>query len=771
MLQELKEYAEREGLSPEPGFKTKTIRWLLVFSDCGVFLGLQDLRGDDRKSRGREFHACPDLTDSELKSVIDGNRRRHFLVDQIDNVARFGDQDDADLATKHGYFLDMLRAGAAAMPVLGIISDALGDAEVRKAIHSQLTESKAKPSEWATFVVVQPGGATQILVERPEWRDWWRSFRSDLSQRLDAKKSPRGKSRKASKGPPLFRCLFTGGLVEPANHFVINGLGGQQTGDRLVSFDKQAFASYGLAGGENAAMSELAAKTYADALNHLIKTRSRRLAGTIVAYWYSHQVEPDDDPIAALLDGIDAPQPESPEETSPAISELARRQAEGQARRMLDAFRTAEPPDLSRFRGLRFFALMLSANAGRVIVRDWTEGTFEKLAQAVKAWFDDLAMPFTGNSQFFAPCFDQALTAGLRPRPSSQKYADWSKPTAAHRAALWRAAMGGPAQPLPRALIGAVVLSHCTALSSHQAIGVNLGGRKDKSYDPWLLLRRLGIMRAHCNRFARTSQLGDYHVTAILDPNHPRAAYHVGRLMAVLEMIQFQAQGELGATIAQTHYASAATRPIMALPRLETIVQHHLPKIDNRELRRAYYDLLTEINLAVGRTVPRTFDLEDQCLFHLGYYHQRAYRPLMEPPHRHRTLNGEMVRSKSEVIVANLLKQLGIDYEYETELYFRGDTIVPAAEKESAGVRYIKPDFTIRNTNDGRPVYLEHLGMMDSFAYRSDWADRDQLYRKLGILPSGESGGPNGVLVSTEEKRGSIDCLELEAALRPFVRA
>lgn len=74
----------------------------------------------------------------------------------------------------------------------------------------------------------------------------------------------------------------------------------------------------------------------------------------------------------------------------------------------------------------------------------------------------------------------------------------------------------------------------------------------------------------------------------------------------------------------------------------------------------------------------------------------------------HRTTRGELVRSKSEVIIANLLHALGITYAYEQ----------PFAGRDGS-VRY--PDFTIEDAETGRRVFLEHLGLMSEPAYRRRW--------------------------------------------------
>lgn len=311
MLHELVKYAEREGLNPEPGFKAKTVRWLLVFTPDGHFLGVQGRGGEDRKSKGGVFAKCPDLTDVELKSVIDGRRRRHFLADNLGVVVRFTEKDevDEDTEVKHGYFCDMLDAGSEDVPMLGVLAAALRDETILRRIGGELTEKKAKATEMATLAVADEGGNPIVLVEKTDWHDWWRSYRKALAADLTEKKSPKGRSRKPVKNQSQQCSLLTGELVEPlASHPVINGVGGQPSGDRLISFDKESSCSYGLDGGANAAMSEEDAISYATALNDLLRYHSRRLAGVKVVYWYDHRIEPKDDPMPEVIEGFGPPE-------------------------------------------------------------------------------------------------------------------------------------------------------------------------------------------------------------------------------------------------------------------------------------------------------------------------------------------------------------------------------------------------------------------------------------------------------------------------------
>lgn len=79
------------------------------------------------------------------------------------------------------------------------------------------------------------------------------------------------------------------------------------------------------------------------------------------------------------------------------------------------------------------------------------------------------------------------------------------------------------------------------------------------------------------------------------------------------------------------------------------------------------------------------------------------------------TVKGDRVRSKSEVIIANLLAQKGIPYEYEKPLKYEHGSI--------------EPDFTIKLSN-GKEVYWEHLGMLGVESYDNRWLQKQDIYDK-----------------------------------------
>jgi len=112
---------------------------------------------------------------------------------------------------------------------------------------------------------------------------------------------------------------------------------------------------------------------------------------------------------------------------------------------------------------------------------------------------------------------------------------------------------------------------------------------------------------------------------AQLEPTEQRPAYLCGRLLAVLEAVQYAAQGKINTTLVDRFYGAASTAPASVFGNLLGDVQAHLAKL--RKTRPAACTALQQRLETVMRglpSFPRTLSLQDQALFGLGYYHQRA---------------------------------------------------------------------------------------------------------------------------------------------------
>lgn len=115
----------------------------------------------------------------------------------------------------------------------------------------------------------------------------------------------------------------------------------------------------------------------------------------------------------------------------------------------------------------------------------------------------------------------------------------------------------------------------------------------------------------------------------------------------------------------------------------------------------------------------------------------------------HKTTRGELVRSKSEVIVANILDKMKIDYSYEEPLNVSGKTYIP--------------DFTLRY--QGKTAYLEHLGMLRNKVYKKHWDEKRANYESMGISET------LGNLIITEDGLdGSLDAALIENKIQTWIK-
>ena len=104
-----------------------------------------------------------------------------------------------------------------------------------------------------------------------------------------------------------------------------------------------------------------------------------------------------------------------------------------------------------------------------------------------------------------------------------------------------------------------------------------------------------------------------------LDEKNTNRGYRLGRLFAVLERVQQDANPGLNATIRDRYFGAASATPRAVFPQLLRLAQHHVAK--------ATYgggsDRLIEAIVSDLDDFPTHLSLKDQGLFILGYYHQR----------------------------------------------------------------------------------------------------------------------------------------------------
>lgn len=144
--------------------------------------------------------------------------------------------------------------------------------------------------------------------------------------------------------------------------------------------------------------------------------------------------------------------------------------------------------------------------------------------------------------------------------------------------------------------------------------------------------------------------------------------------------------------------------------------------LDDIEEKRKYKHGLLDYFVYLVEDNPNTQHLHQEIARYLGmdkYHLNRIYR----------TLDGNQVRSKSEVIICDLLAKSGLKYEYERLLEYEPG-------------KKINPDFTIF-LDDGKELYWEHIGMLGNEQYSEDWSNKMDIYEKYfpdQLLKTYESG-------------------------------
>ena len=112
---------------------------------------------------------------------------------------------------------------------------------------------------------------------------------------------------------------------------------------------------------------------------------------------------------------------------------------------------------------------------------------------------------------------------------------------------------------------------------------------------------------------------------------------------------------------------------------------------------------------------------------------------------KHLTSNGIRVRTKSEVLIAEMLNSNGIAYRYEEVIH--------------VGEKIIAPDFTIMR-NDGKVFYWEHQGLTNSEEYLRKQRKKEELYTSIGIVPW------DNLIVTYDSKDGNIDIRIIESEIK-----
>ncbi len=203
----------------------------------------------------------------------------------------------------------------------------------------------------------------------------------------------------------------------------------------------------------------------------------------------------------------------------------------------------------------------------------------------------------------------------------------------------------------------------------------------------------------------------------------------------------------LARALAQKHYYGMI-RPIL---------EKNLNEL-NRFLQKCPADELDEIydNLGVERknlVLPVQISVKEK----VRQWQAEVYEKNMMYPEnlRYETEQGDVVRSKSEVIIANILYQNQKDILYKYEK--------PLEVMENGRMKIIYPDFTILNIHTGKVTYWEHAGRMDDPHYADEFVRKINTYIVNDLLPGRD------VVLTFESQNNALDISAVKRLVRQVI--
>lgn len=356
--------------------------------------------------------------------------------------------------------------------------------------------------------------------------------------------------------------------------------GGQTSGMNFISANAGAFVSYGLVASHIAPVRLEEAEKYANALNRLLSDEKThyRLGGVVYAFWVKEgDVPPIKEALSAPVDIFGMTEidiPSRPEEVREMLKSI------WTGRQKLD------------LKATDFYAVGLSASGSRVVVRRHIVSTVDEVLGRLGHFYAAQKLVSRGE--------DGARAQGVYALAASL-YRDFRKEASGHDldALVTFALEGGR---LPHGFL--------------QRLTARDRAEKRVTY-PRAVLTKMTLISRGVIDMGRLEEL---------DTSYPDAAYQLGRLLAVLDDIQGSVM-KANATLVDRFYGSMSTTPKAVWGRLMQGTQHHLAKL-RKEKPGVYVvkqRMLEEVNTRIRPDeIPGVLSLEEQALFSLGYYHQRA---------------------------------------------------------------------------------------------------------------------------------------------------
>ena len=561
ILQALKEYYDRKADDPDSdiapgGWEKKEIPFIVVLNPDGTFVGIEDTREERGKRKSAKTFLVPQgvkKTSGIAANLLWDTAGYVFGVDNKGNNKRALLQKEA--------FINRLVNELGDIPVIQSLISFL----------QSITEERLQ----------QESCWNEIFEKNPNI-----SFRMLDNLHLICRHPDvivKVSSLISTNQDGLWgTCLITGGngKIKPLHTSIKGVYGAQSSGANIVSFNLDAFRSYGKVQGLNSPVSVEAEFAYTTAINTLLSrdSKQRLLIGDATTIFWSQKQSTFESNFNLFFK---EPEKDDPDAGTQKIKEL---------------FNSVNTGAYLKDDGdMPFYILGLSPNAARISVRFWQVGTVLELAKRIKEYFEDFAI--------------------IKPPNEPEFYSIWR--------ILVNIATQDKSENIPPNLAGDFMYSILNG-TPYPATLLHAAIRRIRSDAEYRVKPvRAAVIKAYLNRYNQYyGNKEQKEVSIELDTLHPSIGYQLGRLFAVLEKVQEEANPGINATIRERFYGAACSTPVTVFANLLRLKNHHLAKLENKGRVINFERLLGEI-MGNLQSFPAHLGLHEQGLFALGYYHQR----------------------------------------------------------------------------------------------------------------------------------------------------
>ncbi len=374
-------------------------------------------------------------------------------------------------------------------------------------------------------------------------------------------------------------CLVSGKKGHIVETTTATMIPGSQATAKLVSFQvSSGYDSYGKSKGNNAPISEDAEFAYTTALNHLLRSDSNKfiIGNRTFVFWASKDDEAGKQAEESLWDMLRLKDNDDPDKNIINVRKAFESIYSGSIKTTLDD---------------RFYILGLAPNSARIAVTYWADIPLKDFSEMILRHFKDMEIVDTRKEK---------------------------KPYFGLHSLLATVSLEGKLSNVSPNLPDAVVKSIFQGLPYPQTLFASCIRRIRAEQN--ISITRAAILKSYLNRL---NDNNNNKLTVMLDTSNTNQGYLCGRLFAVLDKIQDDANNQR--SIKERYINSASATPAAVFSTILNLSLHHSAKLN--EGRSVYFEKIKQeiVDKISADGFPAHLDLQDQGRFFVGYYHQMQW--------------------------------------------------------------------------------------------------------------------------------------------------